>query len=266
MSIVLVQVALAHNQDDPDANDPHSKGYHLHVWDYATNQAVILTCRNVKECHDQQEQWLLNTDTGYDGCAGQSVQQNQTNGPNKQYFLHWWIRTLAQCDAGNGGYGTDMAYTFTWYLDDIPSECDKGVSNPVCPGWVLDEPPEPPYGCDESNPCNPANGVKTQTESDFAADAIGGLRFHRYYSSKGPFRSGANMAPGWRHSYSRSLDELPDRREPILLGRSIRQSGVFGSESSACTDGWDEIKATAFLGSYSTGMLQRSIKSANSEV
>ena len=223
LNVAVVETAVGHN--DPNAEGNHNEGYHLHAWDYPNNVEVILSCKTVLECHEEQAQWLLNTDPGYGGCAGQGVQKNDTLGPNKYYSSHWWIRTLAQCDDGNGGYGTNMAFNYHWYIDSIPEECEHGDSAPVCPGWVAEEVPEAPKLCNESNPCNPANGLKTQLENDFTAGAIGGLVLDRYYSSKGPYRSGSMMAPGWRHTYSRSIDELPDRRTPLLLPSSSSVSG-----------------------------------------
>ncbi len=110
-----------------------------------------------------------------------------------------------------------------------------------------------PQECTETNPCNPADGSKTQTEIDVAKGADGALSFARYYRSAGSVKSDASFAPGWRHSYSRALDEEPDVAPTLSFAAPVDQSQMYSSASDACTSGWDDIKADLWNGDLSTG-------------
>ena len=103
----------------------------------------------------------------------------------------------------------------------------------------------------DSNPCNPANGNKFQVEVDYESPAEGGLRFVRYYNSHGAYKTGENMAPGWRHNYSRSVDERPDRRPTLATAPPPTQSISYSTVAEACTSGWADIKTIAYGGDLS---------------
>ena len=106
--------------------------------------------------------------------------------------------------------------------------------------------------CDRTNPCNIATGNKFETEIDYAPGSSGSLRFARYYNSMGPYRSAENFAHGWRHSYSRALDERPDKFSYARVSESGDRSAVYDTEQDACETGWDDIKTTVWGGSLST--------------
>jgi len=106
----------------------------------------------------------------------------------------------------------------------------------------------------ESNPCDPATGNKLQQESDFAVSTDAAPSFERSYNSMGPYKTGAGMAPGWRHTYSRSINERPDSRPSRVAIASSSQSSSYPSASDACTQGWPEIKDTVWSGELSAGV------------
>ena len=152
-----------------------------------------------------------------------------------------------------------------WYLATVNPLCDDTSElDPVTfvciadPGDIPQFYLEPPDQCmassnndslvDETNPCNPANGNKSQAEVDYVSPADGGLSFARYYNSKGGYKTGQNMAAGWRHSYSRVLNETPDRAPMLTFAAPADQSAAYGTASDACTLGWDDIKNTVWAG------------------
>ena len=124
------------------------------------------------------------------------------------------------------------------------------------PEYVLEpaEQPCPAKSDNETNPCDPANGNKSQTEVDYAASGAGSLAFKRFYSSMGAYRSGINMAPGWRHSYSSTMNETPDKEPTRVFISSPTQSAAYSTPAEACSSGWGDIKNTAFSGDLSVGV------------
>ncbi len=159
------------------------------------------------------------------------------------------------------------AWGEVWYLQWSDTNTDS-----VCPlGEIID--PVNGYGCidpglvfvaetpdqsddcpksNETNPCNPANGNKSQREVDYASSASGGLTLARQYNSKGAYKTGQGMPAGWRHTYSRSMNEAPDRKPTIRFSAPAGQSSFYYSASDACSSGWDEIKTTAWSGDLAT--------------
>ena len=123
--------------------------------------------------------------------------------------------------------------------------------------FALSAAPATPKHCqrktDLTNPCSPADGTKTQTESD---QLIPGseLTFARHYRSKGAFKTAPTMAPGWRHTYSRSIDEVPETEPSVAFAASSETSGFYATPADACSTGWDDIKATVWNGSLATGV------------
>jgi RHS repeat-associated protein len=103
----------------------------------------------------------------------------------------------------------------------------------------------------ESNPCNPADGSKFESEVDYMS--VVGLSLVRYYNSRGAYRSAPGSGIGWRHSYSRALNEQPDRGPLINFTSPVDQSDPYSTASAACTSGWDDIKATVYGGGLSAG-------------
>ena len=126
-----------------------------------------------------------------------------------------------------------------WTQGPFHSLAEPEQQSPTCPN--------------DTNPCNPADGNKSQTENDYAGSASGGLRFTRYYNSKGSYKTGKAMAAGWRHSYSRSLDEEPDRKPTLKFAAPVsHQSAFYQTPAQACTSGWGDIKDAVWAGSLST--------------
>jgi len=137
------------------------------------------------------------------------------------------------------------------------STCESTLSKQIekVQGFAL----QPPSQCtmcprnNESNPINPADGTKSETEVDYASSAAGGLSFSRYYNSTGAYRTANENATGWRHTYSRELNEQPDKSPAIQFASSTDQSDVYTTASAACTSGWGDIKADVWGGDLSTG-------------
>ncbi|MDJ0710061.1 MAG: RHS repeat-associated core domain-containing protein [Woeseiaceae bacterium] len=162
----------------------------------------------------------------------------------------------------DGGFHGNM--TARWYVGSTTDDdCDPQVVDRadghscIDPEdlFTLEPPPEDvePEMC-VGNPCDPASGNKTQTEVDYRVAAEGVPSFVRYYSSKGSYRTGLGMPPGWRHNYTKSLDEGPDRKPSIFFpSPAADQSGFYHSASEACTQGWNDIKTVAFGGNLSSG-------------
>jgi len=106
----------------------------------------------------------------------------------------------------------------------------------------------------ETNPCDPANGNKSQVELDYAPSVAGSLAFQRFYNSMGAYRSGTSMAPGWRHSYSSTMNEAPDKEPRQVFVSSATRSAVYSTAADACSSGWGDIKDTVFSGDLSIGI------------
>lgn len=157
------------------------------------------------------------------------------------YFNPWWTLPTEMCST------TQVAPNWP---------CAEGITFDLATGdcleFVLEMPDQSTLACNESNPCNPANGNKSQMELDYQSSAQSGLSFARHYNSKGPYKTGYKMAPGWRHTYSRSVDEEPDRRATVSFASPAAQSSFYSSASDACSSGWDDIKSTAWAGDHST--------------
>ena len=151
-------------------------------------------------------------------------------------YVQWYpyFNTDADCPAGQviGSEGHSCVDGFV---------LDPSVNEQKCPD-------------NESNPCNPATGNKYQVETDFEGAGAGSLRFKRHYNSSGPFKTSANMAAGWRHTYSRVLDERPDRAATVSFAAPVNQSSTYDNASDACTDGFNDIKAGLWGGDLASGI------------
>jgi RHS repeat-associated protein len=117
---------------------------------------------------------------------------------------------------------------------------------------VLEAPAKPPKKCsdknNESNPCNPADGSKSQVEVDYSSPANGGLEFARYYSSMGAHKTDPYFQTGWRHTYSRRLNEIPDVKPQVSFAAPANQSSFYYSAADACTSGWNDLKNSVWSG------------------
>jgi YD repeat-containing protein len=131
--------------------------------------------------------------------------------------------------------------------------------------FALLSPPEQCKSPKEGNPCNPATGGKSQTETDFTL-ANGTLKVQRAYNSYAVEDGYINMGPRWRHNYSQRVDGYwEEGRKRVLPGK---RSSLYDSPRDACTHGWNEIKAQRYGGmlseaaaSYSSGMCN--VRSSN---
>ncbi len=175
-----------------------------------------------------------------------------SSGPHAGAGGQWFVRGLIHCT--NTAIGAIVGRQMDFYTNGWPAECDQGPGNPPsCPDEYFveegknDEDPE----CNGTNPCDPATGNKIQRELDYSG-AGGGPSFARTFNSSGAYKTGRGMAAGWRHSYSREMNEGTDKQPNKIFVSSQKQSSLYGSRADACTSGWDDIKAVAFSGDLST--------------
>ena len=233
---------------------PIEEGYHAHV--ASPTGVQQLTCGNVEECREEWRQWKQTVSPSYAGCGTYPAVSSAYVGPTKP-GSQWKLTTHVYCDLGPGGAVTHHALLWIWNENDVPPECDRGTDAPYCehsgPQYYTEVPVEAAPDCNESNPCNPADGNKSQIEIDYSSPAIGGLQFARYYNSRGTYQSDATLAFGWRHTYSRSLDEVPLRSFKYSVPSAAETSSFYSSASDACTSGWNEVKTIAWGGEFSTG-------------
>ncbi len=114
--------------------------------------------------------------------------------------------------------------------------------------YFLEPSPVNPRCEGEGNPCNPATGNKSQREIDLSSIGLGGLEFTRFYSSQGDYRSAENLAPGWRHTYARQLNE--STLSVSLFRYNPERSSLHASPRKACLNGWREIKGRVWNGAF----------------
>ena len=116
----------------------------------------------------------------------------------------------------------------------------------------------PPSICPtEGNPCSPATGAKTQTETDYSS-ANGTLRVERTYNSQAIEDGYINMGPRWRHNYTQRLNgyEQPMDEESVKSHPypATTRSSYYDTRYNACTQGWQEIKSEIFGGLLESGI------------
>lgn len=101
----------------------------------------------------------------------------------------------------------------------------------------------------EGNPCSPATGNKTQSETDYSSPKSD-LKVQRFYSSQGIGDGFSEIGYQWRHNYSNRLDgyEVPF----FSIYRGIKSS-LYRSANEACVSGWNDIRSTAYSGLLSDG-------------
>ncbi len=187
-----------------------------------------------------------------------------------------WYGTTVQTTWGPFLHGTikfanGPPVIVIWPMDTKDGDCPagQGVDSEAGHGCAdkrhhLEPPPEP-LACSvaqgnvspfhELNPCNPADGTKSQAEVDYSTSGEGAVDFVRYYNSSGPHRTGAHMGAGWRHNYSKRIDEPADKKHQIAISSpGARSSDYTTTASEACTDGWTEIKNDVYGGDLSTAI------------
>ncbi|MES9928334.1 MAG: DUF6531 domain-containing protein, partial [Candidatus Thiodiazotropha sp. 6PDIVS] len=190
------------------------------------------------------------------GFADEVIESWINDGPNPSYFYHHKNESitkdqaLTECNAaialydashachnaGNktlgyqatGGWVEDMNnprhnHLFTYYYPQYFSTFEISDQCPL----------------EEGDPCNPATGVMTRTESDYIS-ADGTLKIKRYYSSQGISDGFNRMGYGWRHNYSYRINgyggwEVEDYK--------ATKSGEYFSPDDACEFGWSSLKS-----------------------
>ncbi|MDJ0941077.1 MAG: DUF6531 domain-containing protein, partial [Woeseiaceae bacterium] len=154
---------------------------------------------------------------------------------------------IVSCDFD--GWPCDVVFRF--HADS----CTDGQGNyGICPAYEYYVEPQaaPEVVCNESNPCNPIDGNKRQSEIDFAPTAEGAPGFVRIYNSLGSYRSSGDLGAGWRHNYSRALDEEPDKYPTGRFMVLASMSRSYQTPSDACSQGWDDVKANVWKGELSS--------------
>jgi RHS repeat-associated protein len=133
--------------------------------------------------------------------------------------------------------GTNAAYKPSIYNKFGPGkECEPRLLDQVITSRIRQTPCPPKVG----NPCSPATGGKSQTETDFE---FAGRPFGRAYNSLGQVEQRRSLAPNWVHSYSDRifgdpsylsavLQHFSDRGEIDVFVR-VGNTSRFTSESSA---------------------------------
>ncbi|MEW8646638.1 MAG: DUF6531 domain-containing protein [Candidatus Thiodiazotropha endolucinida] len=94
------------------------------------------------------------------------------------------------------------------------------------------------------NPCNPADGNKIQTETDYV-NSKGTLRVKRHYATQGVGDGYHNMGPRWRHNYSQRLNGY---RMPKYEEYQGKKTPLYTSPRDACIQGWGSIKSEVYGG------------------
>ena len=133
------------------------------------------------------------------------------------------------------GQCTLVPGTYTAYARYI-----KMCENPF---FVLAKTPNAQVSSDNSagDPINPAVGNVFRTEEDVRLSGTATVGFNRYYNSADA--TGADLGPGWRHSYVRSIKVI---QAPALMpypGADVWNtiSGAYQTPAQACQSGFATI-------------------------
>jgi YD repeat-containing protein len=93
------------------------------------------------------------------------------------------------------------------------------------------------------HPINPASGAVYDTNVDIPPSG-GSLSFRRFYNSADV--SVTDLNPGWRHSYSRTIQPRYDAGSDYLpYAENPDNSSLYTDEATACTSGFAEIQPGA---------------------
>lgn len=169
------------------------------------------------------------------------------NGCNQGNGTSWRIQGLPVMQVRESSGSCPSGYTLSAGIctGSLTAQIEK------VPGYVVEAPKSCPIA-DLTNPCSVTDGNKSEVQVDYASSADGGLEFARYYSSIGEHRTADPNAVGWRHTYSRELNEQPDKAPMVQALAPAGRSDVYSSASDACETGWDDIKDDAWGGDLST--------------
>jgi RHS repeat-associated protein len=148
-----------------------------------------------------------------------------------RYAFPTYVYTV-EMTASASGYTISISDTF-------------GNLNPNCGVFTEATQPEPaqPRQCCKnsvSDPISPASGAMFMKEPDIEASA-GGTGFARFYTSTD--HTGGNLGTGWRHTFSRRIAAKysGSSYEPYVA--SADTSSRYSEESTACVNGFAQIKA-----------------------
>ncbi|MES9861014.1 MAG: DUF6531 domain-containing protein [Candidatus Thiodiazotropha sp. LLP2] len=196
--------------------------------------------------------WVTNIST-----YGRPVSETNTHEFNLwsgDYYIHW-PDNYKECT---------LDVTETKYISRFRSvRCTLGVYDAVqdiCKGdtyarvtgygkyFMVEKPRICPIDGNpiEGNPCSPANGNKTQTETDYSSTKSN-LKVQRYYSSQGIGDGYNELGSRWRHNYSHRLDGY---QEPAYTAYKGQKTELYDTPREACVSGWSELK-----GSLNNGLL-----------
>lgn len=170
----------------------------------------------------------------------------------------------------NDAYTVTLIVAGTW-LSPNPLPSKTGLFAriaPSCQVFVTPAPPPqahcgPASGC-ISDPINPASGAVYDTIVDFPATA-GSLSFKRYYNSSDvSLRYPTYLDPGWRHSFSRSIQPRYASSDYLPYTPNAGSSSLYTDEATACTSGFAEIQASVSTwananASYANGVCTLSV-------
>ena len=140
---------------------------------------------------------------------------------------------------------------------------NDGVPPQPCPEYFVQSTPQLDCPtCDKvSDPINPGTGNVFSAEDDVAFSDPSPIRFRRYHNSLDP--TGADRVPGWRRSYSRSINTLTQGPSATFSGQSSTVSAQFSTQSSACTSGFGQIQGSVSAWAGATATLTNGVCSIN---
>ena len=196
---------------------------------------------------------------------GCSIRRHATPTPSCSGTCQPWTEdinapaTFKECVGPSGGYGNNSRFTLTAPPSYGECMCPEGTAylfnsttgTQECleTDYYISPDSTPDKEC-EGNPCHPATGNKSQLETDISELGIGGIAFTRFYNSLGDHNSSPALAPGWRHTYERRLNEST-LGTPLLYLNKPDQSSLYDTPAEACINGWQDIEATAWNGALS---------------
>jgi YD repeat-containing protein len=128
---------------------------------------------------------------------------------------------------------------------NIAVRTNPALAGGSCPGYFVRPQPVPQAQCRTCNgvsePINPAVGNVFETENDVVLPGPGALSFQRFYNSAGT--GSADLSPGWRHSYSRSVKATSNSTPYLAFPVNTAVSGQYATPATACVTGFSEIQS-----------------------
>lgn len=203
-----------------------------HVTQY---QSLINLCPNNGFC-DSTEEIYSNAEQYYSSfysstCQVDNDEITQQAGLAEPFTLFDHHRLSLSCTSGQS---ITASYDYMYCDEDAHWDGKHTVNPPNVNGTLRCikgyQPKKQPLQCTGgTNPINPANGEKIQTERDFTDDTVYPITFSRLYSSHKASPILSKLGNGWRHNYDvsieitpgtttdRALVNLPDGREIVFV-------------------------------------------------